>query len=105
MFPRGLRAVPSYICNLAILIIMSKIQKVLSSGMKIFVEAQANAPKEHIEKIDDTHFKVAVVDPPVHGKANRAIIRVLAQYFVLKPYQIELIAGKTSKQKTFKVYE
>jgi len=75
----------------------------MSNGVKIFVTARPSALKESIEKIDETHFIVAVSEPPVQGRANRAIIRALSAYFNVKPYQVELISGKTSKTKVLKI--
>ncbi|MBI5123566.1 DUF167 domain-containing protein, partial [Candidatus Roizmanbacteria bacterium] len=46
--------------------------------MKIFIQAKPNAREEKIEKIDETHFIVAVREPPVKGLANAAIRKVLA---------------------------
>ena len=38
--------------------------------MKIFVTVKPNAKEERVEKIDDTHFKVSVKEPPTEGRAN-----------------------------------
>lgn len=49
--------------------------------MKIFVKARAGAKEERVEKIDDTHFVVAVKEPPKQGRANGAIAQALLSYF------------------------
>ncbi len=71
--------------------------------MKIFVKAKPLARIESIEKIDETNFIVSVKEPPVEGKANRAIIRALADYFKIAPSRIRLTSGFSSKQKTFEI--
>lgn len=71
--------------------------------MKIFIQAKPNAREEIIEKIDDSHFTVAVKEPPVQGRANAAIIRVLAKHFDVAPSSVRLVAGFSSKQKIFEV--
>ena len=71
--------------------------------MKIFVKAKLRAKEKRIKKIDDTHFEVAVKDPPVDGRANTAIIKALADYFDIAPSRIEIISGHTSKQKIIKI--
>ena len=73
--------------------------------MKIYITAKAGSRKEYVRQIDDTHFTVAVNEPPVDGKANRAIIRALAEYFQKSPSQLEIISGETAKRKTIVVYE
>lgn len=71
--------------------------------MKIFVKAKPNANKESVEKIDETHFKVAVKEPPRDGRANEAIIKALAEYFDIALSNIRLISGFSAKQKTFEI--
>lgn len=71
--------------------------------MKIFVSAKPNSKIEKIEQIDKTHFNVSVKAPPVKGLANRAIAKVLAEYFDLSPSRVNLISGYTSRQKVFEI--
>lgn len=71
--------------------------------MRIFVKAKPNSKKESIEKLDGTHFVVAVKEPPVKGLANLAISRALAKHFDLSPSQVYLVSGFTSKQKVFEI--
>lgn len=67
--------------------------------MKIFIQAKLNSKKQRIEKIDDSHFIVAVKEPPIKGRANEAIIKVLADYFNLSPSQVKIISGYASRRK------
>ena len=71
--------------------------------MKIFVEAKPDARNNHVAKIDEYHFKVQVADPPVQGRANRAIIALLSEYFNVSKSQIKLLSGFSSKKKVFDV--
>ncbi|OGY78699.1 MAG: hypothetical protein A3B74_04700 [Candidatus Kerfeldbacteria bacterium RIFCSPHIGHO2_02_FULL_42_14] len=71
--------------------------------MKIFVKVKPNARAEQIEQIDDTHFHVAVQEPPVDGRANHAIARALATHFNVAPSSVQLISGFSSKQKIFSI--
>lgn len=71
--------------------------------MKIFVTAKPRSYQERIEKIDNTHFVVAVVEPPANGLANKAIVRALAEYFDIAPSSLRLVSGFTSKQKVFEI--
>lgn len=74
-----------------------------SPATKIFVSAKPGAKSAGVEKIDDTHFMVSVAEPPVQGKANRAIARALAEYFGVAPSRVSLSSGFSSKQKTFEI--
>jgi uncharacterized protein len=48
-------------------------------------------------------LKVQVAAAPERGKANAAVIEVLAEFFGVKEVQIELISGQTQPRKTFVV--
>ncbi len=71
--------------------------------MKIFVKTKPNAKEELIKKIDGINFIVAVKEPPKGGRANRAIVRVLAEYFGVAPSAILLVSGFSSRQKIFEI--
>lgn len=42
---------------------------------------------------------VKVSKPAVDGKANTAALEALAKAFNLKPYEVELVSGQTSRDK------
>ncbi|MEK9183119.1 MAG: DUF167 domain-containing protein [Patescibacteria group bacterium] len=71
--------------------------------MKIFVQAKPNAREEKIEKIDGTHFTVAVREPPVNGLANAAIRKALAGHFKVAPSRVQLASGFSSRNKVFEI--
>lgn len=72
--------------------------------MKIFVKTKPNAKEEKIKKIDETHFEVWVKEPAEKGKANKAVLKVLAEYFKISKSRFMLVSGKTSKQKIIEFY-
>lgn len=75
----------------------------LKKSMKITIQAKPGSKHEGLEVIDETHFVVAVQEPPVAGRANRAILRVLAQHFSVSPGAVRLLSGYTSRTKTFEI--
>ncbi|MEK7076301.1 MAG: DUF167 domain-containing protein [Patescibacteria group bacterium] len=70
--------------------------------MKINVKAKPDSNENKIEKIDDLNFIVSVKDPPVQGRANRAIIKMLSEYFHTP--NIRIISGYISRNKTIEIY-
>lgn len=68
--------------------------------MKIFVRVKTNAPKEHLETQDVSHYLAAVREAPVDGKANRAVIRLLALHLGITPSRLKITRGIKSRQKT-----
>ena len=71
--------------------------------MKISVKAKPNSREDKVEKIDDSNFVVSIKEPPVQGRANEAIIRVLAEYFGVSKSQVRIVSGWTSQQKVIEL--
>ncbi len=70
--------------------------------MKIFVKVNVNAKKEKISK-NGSYFKVSVKEEPVRGKANKAVIKILANHFNISSSKIKIISGFKSKEKILKI--
>lgn len=67
-------------------------------------------PKSHKNRIGgwtvyNSHrlLSIYVVDPPENGKANQAIIALLADYLNIPKSTIDLVQGYTSRYKVFKI--
>lgn len=72
-----------------------------ADGVVLGVRAHAGARRSELRGIQDGALKAAVTQIPEKGKANKAIIELLADALSLKKSQIELLAGETSPQKKF----
>lgn len=70
-------------------------------GVILPVRAQAGARSDGIQGEHDGALKVSVTQAPERGKANKAIMAVLAKQLRLRKSQIELLSGETSSQKRF----
>jgi len=71
--------------------------------MKIFVKVKPKAKEEKVEKIDDINFKVFVKQLPEKGRANRAVIKALANYFNISQSNIQIISGSNSRLKIIEI--
>lgn len=71
--------------------------------MKIIVKIKPNSRKEEIRKIDDKNFIVAVKEPPVDGKANKALVKNMAKYFNVPSSSVRIASGHASKQKIVEI--
>ncbi|OGN01675.1 MAG: hypothetical protein A3I26_03535 [Candidatus Yanofskybacteria bacterium RIFCSPLOWO2_02_FULL_43_10] len=69
--------------------------------MRINVKAKPNSNENKVEKIDDLNFVVSVKDPPVQGRANRAIVKLLSEYF--HTLNIRIVSGHISRQKIVEI--
>ena len=71
--------------------------------MRINVKAKPGAREDKVQKLDDASFVVSVKEPPVQGRANRAIIKLLAEYFGVPSGGVRIVSGHTSRQKIVEI--
>ena len=70
----------------------------------IAVKVKTRAPKPGIDGfMPDGTLKVRVCEAPVKGKANKAVLRLLAEYLSLPESALELISGASSSRKLVRV--
>jgi uncharacterized protein YggU (UPF0235/DUF167 family) len=72
--------------------------------MKVSVKVKPNAREARVEKIGVDNFLVWVKEKPQDDKANKAVVKILAEYLDVAKSNIALIKGKTSREKIFEVY-
>lgn len=72
-------------------------------GWIVPVRAQPGARKNSVVGEHGGALKVAVMAPPDGGRANKALLEVLAKALEVKRAQVELISGATSRDKRFLV--
>ncbi|MDP2873908.1 MAG: DUF167 domain-containing protein [bacterium] len=70
---------------------------------KIVITVKTNSHQKAVEKIDDMHYQVAVKEPPVEGRANKAVIEAVADYFALPKSAIIISSGQKSKKKVLEI--
>lgn len=72
-------------------------------GTILPVRAHAGARRNQIRGEQEGMLKVSVTQAPEKGKANKAIVELIANCLGLRKSQIELVSGETSPQKRFLV--
>ena len=70
--------------------------------LRVYVEAHPNARIERVELVGDS-VRVWVRARAVEGQANEAIEQVIARALGLRPRQVRIIRGATSRHKTVEV--
>ncbi len=68
----------------------------------IVVRVKPQSKKNSVEKDGDL-FVVHTTAPAHEGKANRAVIKLLAEYFDLAPSRVTLVRGAAMKEKVFEI--
>jgi uncharacterized protein (TIGR00251 family) len=72
--------------------------------MKIGVKVKPNSRTEEVSREGDS-FVVKVKEPPKEGKANQAVIKLLAEHFGVPQSQVRILSGFRSKNKVVEVAE
>jgi uncharacterized protein YggU (UPF0235/DUF167 family) len=71
--------------------------------LRVIVRAHPGARRERVELLPDGSLDVWVQARAVEGQANAAIERAVASALGLRPRQVGLIAGHTSRHKVAQV--
>ncbi len=71
--------------------------------MKIQVKVHARSKREGIVPQPDGSYKVDVKAPPVEGKANEAVCKVLAEFFKKPKSSVRVVQGATNSRKVVEV--
>lgn len=71
--------------------------------MKINVQTKPRARNEEVIQIDQTHFKVSVKEPPIEGRANEGVCRLIAEYFNVASSNVTVVSGHISKKKILEI--
>jgi uncharacterized protein (TIGR00251 family) len=72
--------------------------------MKIQVKVKPNSRTAEVNQEGES-FIVKVKEPPKEGKANQAVIKLLAQHFGVPQSQVRILSGFRSKNKVIEVVE
>ena len=72
--------------------------------MKIQVKVKPSSKTEDLSREGDS-FIVKVKEPPKEGKANQAVIKLLAEHFGVPYSQVRIVSGLRSRNKVIEVAE
>ena len=75
-----------------------------SPTMKIIVKAKPGSQKRKLEKVDEHNYIISVTEPAMEGKANAAIIKLLAAHFDVAPSLVEIISGHMARTKVIEIH-
>jgi uncharacterized protein (TIGR00251 family) len=70
--------------------------------VKIKVKVKPNSKTEELSREGDS-FIVKVKEPPKEGKANQAVIKLLAEHFGVLQNQVRILSGFRSRNKVIEV--
>jgi uncharacterized protein (TIGR00251 family) len=70
--------------------------------MKIQVKVKPSSKTEEVNQEGDS-FIIKVKEPPREGKANQAVIKLLAEHFGVPKSQVRILSGYGSRNKVVEV--
>jgi uncharacterized protein YggU (UPF0235/DUF167 family) len=71
--------------------------------MELTITAHPNSKKPRVEKDLFGALHIYVNQPPLEGKANKAVMEALCEHLKIKKSAVKLIRGEKSKQKVFRI--
>ena len=69
----------------------------------IKVKVLPRSSRTEIAGKENDVYKVKLTDPPVEGRANKALIAFLAEKLGVPKRDIEIVSGKTGRLKTVRI--
>ena len=71
--------------------------------MRIKVKVKPNSNKNELKEISPGFYEARVTVPPEKGKANKKVIELFSKYFKTPKSKINLISGRSCKEKLFNI--
>jgi len=72
--------------------------------MKIQVKVKPSSRTEELSR-EGASFIVQVKEPPKEGKANQAVVRLLAEHFGVPRSRVRILSGFKSRNKVIEILE
>ncbi|MBU1118997.1 YggU family protein [Patescibacteria group bacterium] len=76
-----------------------------TSALIISVTVIPRAKKQEVIPLSETQYKVKVHDAPEKGKANKEVVRLLADYFKVNKRNVRIVKGETGRSKIVEVHQ
>ncbi|OHA47109.1 MAG: hypothetical protein A3A80_01670 [Candidatus Terrybacteria bacterium RIFCSPLOWO2_01_FULL_44_24] len=71
--------------------------------MKVSVKVKAKARENKVEKLSQEEFLISTKESPIGGRANRAVVRLLAEYLGIPPSALKIVSGLHAKHKLIEI--
>lgn len=75
----------------------------IDNGIVISVRARPGASKDSVSGVHGDALKIAVRAAPENGKANDALVDLIASFFKVKRKNVRLLRGGASASKHFEI--
>jgi uncharacterized protein (TIGR00251 family) len=72
-------------------------------SVKIWITVKPQARREEVKKLANGEYSVSVRAPAREGKANEAVVELLAEHFSVPKSSIRIVRGDTARKKLIEV--
>lgn len=72
-------------------------------ALKIWLSVKPQARQEKVEKLSEGEYRVSVRAAAREGKANEAVIELLAEHFSVPKSSLRIVRGEKSKRKLVEI--
>lgn len=73
------------------------------NGVAVTVHVSTRASRTRIAGVHNDRLKVTLNAPPLEGRANKALVELLAKTFRCPKGSIEIVAGESSREKRLRI--
>jgi uncharacterized protein len=70
---------------------------------RIRIRVTPRASRDHVDVSDEGLWRVWLTAPPVDGKANEALVRLLARRFGVPQRDVRVVRGQTGRDKVVEI--
>jgi uncharacterized protein len=74
-----------------------------SQSCTLLIKVIPNASRSSIEVTPDGLIRIKITTPPVEGRANKAVIKLLAKALGLPPSALHITRGESSREKLIEI--
>jgi uncharacterized protein len=72
-------------------------------ALTIAITVKPNAKQVGVEKLADGEYRVSVTAAPERGKANQAVLDVLADHFGVTKSSVKILRGHSARRKLIRI--
>lgn len=77
--------------------------RVVIMPSKFWITVKPQSKKSEVKKISEGEYAVSVNAPAREGKANEAVIQLLADHFSVPKSSVKIIRGQTARRKLIEI--
>ena len=71
--------------------------------MRLTVKVTPKSRQRRLEQAADGSWRAMVLEPPEDGRANEAVIELLAEHFDVPKRSVRIVRGQTGRQKVVEI--